>query len=158
MAIDVIGDIIRREGGFVHDPNDKGGRTQYGISERSNPEAWKDGKVTEAEAREIYERKYLKGPGFDKVKDLQLRSQLVDFGVNSGPMIAIMKLQEILGVSVDGVIGPQTLGALELIHSEDVNTALAISRLKMIARIVQKNPSQLKFLVGWVSRCCEFLV
>ena len=136
---------------------DAGGRTQYGIAEKSNPEAWADNKVTEEEAREIYSRKYILGPGFDKVVDFHLRAQLVDFGVNSGPQMAIMKLQEILAVDVDGVLGPQTLGALNKAHPEAVSVQLVASRIRMICRIVKKNPADLKNLSGWVDRALEFL-
>jgi lysozyme family protein len=160
MATDVIGDIIEREGGAVvtNDPADGGGRTQYGISEKSNPAAWADGKVTEAEARAIYQRKYIDGPGFGKIQDKQLQTQLVDFGVNSGPMVAIQKLQGILHVPVDGVLGPQTLTALVGVHPEDVCNLLVAARVRMIGQIVSKNPSQLRFLNGWLDRSLQFLV
>jgi len=160
MSDDIIGDILIREGGAVttNDPHDAGGRTQYGISERSNPGAWADGRVTEAEARAIYQKRYIDGPGFDKIPDKQLRTQLIDYGVNSGPMVAIMKLQGILQVTVDGVIGPETLGVLATIHPEDVNNLLVAARVKMIGQIVVKRPDQLKYLVGWLNRALEFLI
>ena len=52
---DIITDIMLREGWdmMTNDPLDKGGRTQFGISEKSNPLAWTDNHVTEAEARAI---------------------------------------------------------------------------------------------------------
>jgi lysozyme family protein len=153
----ILDDIIRREGDSSNDPNDHGGRTKFGISETSNPEAWADGHVTEAEAREIYTRKYVKGPGFDKIADPLLQAQLVDFGVNSGPQLAIMKLQECVGADVDGILGPQTLHLLEGIYSPGINNRLVSARIKMIGRIVTKNPSQLKWLNGWINRALEFL-
>ena len=153
-----IDDVLRREGDKdTNDPLDEGGRTKFGISEKANPEAWADGVVTEDEARAIYERKYIKGPGFDKIPDAHLRNQLIDFGVNSGPSVAIGKLQEVLGVTVDHVIGPETLGALSKIPSALVSTQLVAARIKMICRIVTKNPTQLKWLNGWVNRALEFL-
>lgn len=159
MSDDIIGDILVREGGSkaTNDPKDGGGRTQWGISETSNPEAWKDGKVTEQEAREIYERKYVRGPGFDKIKDKGLRAQLIDFGVTSGPFIAIQKLQHIVGVEEDGVLGPETLKAIDAMHPSDVSDSLVALRVIMIGKIVSKNPSQLKFLTGWLTRAVEFL-
>lgn len=57
MPNDIVSDIIKREGGFVNNPADAGGRTDKGISEKSNPAAWADGKVTEEEARAIYQRR-----------------------------------------------------------------------------------------------------
>lgn len=153
----IINDILKREGAATNDPLDKGGRTAFGISEKSNPEAWKDGKVTEDEARAIYEQKYVKGPKFDLITDPHLRAQLVDFGVTSGPQLVISKLQEILGVKVDGVIGAATLKAISAIHPEDLSNALVVTRVKMIGKIVVNNPSQLKFLNGWLNRALEFL-
>ncbi len=160
MATDteqIITDILRREGDATNDPLDAGGRTKFGISERANPDAWADGDVSEDEAREIYRRKYVVGPGFDRISDHYLRAHLVDYGVNSGPSVAIMKLQEILGVTVDGVLGPETLNRLVQEHPEAVNNQLVIKRVLMICRIVKKNPSQLKFLEGWVTRALDFL-
>ena len=155
---EIIADVIERESEKeTNDPDDKGGRTKYGISEKANPEAWADGQVTKDEAQAIYARKYITGPGFDKVVDFHLRAQLVDFGVNSGPAVAIMKLQEILRVDVDGVIGPQTLTKLATVHPEAVSNGLVAARIRMICRIVKRDPSQLKYLAGWIDRALEFL-
>lgn len=153
----IIDDLLRREGAPTNDPTDRGGRTQFGISETSNPEAWQDGKVTEAEARAIYERKYLVGPGFDKIVFTPLREQLVDFGVTSGPQLAISNLQTTLGVNPDGILGPNTLSHIPQ-DTRRVNNELVAARIRMIGRLVQKNPSQLKFLSGWLNRALEFLV
>jgi len=146
------------DGGLTNNPQDAGGKTQYGISEKDNPAAWADGVVTEDEARAIYEAKYLVGPGFDKVDSIPLRTQLVDFGVNSGPAVAIKKLQAILGVAADGVLGPSTLAALAGANPAKINNLLVASRVIMIGRIVAKNPSQLQFLQGWLSRATEFIL
>jgi len=156
----IIDDILIKEGGdtVTNNPNDGGGRTQFGISEKSNPLAWQDGVVTEAEAREIYLNKYVKGPGFDKITDPYLQTQLVDFGVNSGPFIAIQKLQRILRMNdIDGILGPETLAVLIGNPPKDINNYLVASRIQMIASIVSKNPSQIKFLVGWISRALSFM-
>lgn len=156
---DLIDDIIKREGDDkeTNDPNDKGGRTKYGISEKSNPEAWADGDVDHAEARAIYERKYLKGPGFDKIQDPRLRDLLVDFGVNSGPQLAITKLQEILKVTADGILGPNTLAAIGREEPRRLVNKLALARIKMIGRIVKRDPSQLEYINGWLNRAGEFI-
>ena len=153
----IIAGIVAREGGFVNDPQDKGGRTFEGISEKSNPDAWKNGQPSEAQVRQIYQQRYVSGPGFDNITDTQLRTQLVDYGVLSGPMIAIQKLQGILKIPLDGVLGPVTLSALATVHPEDVNNLLVAARVKMIGQIVVKNPTQLKFLNSWLDRALQFL-
>lgn len=153
----IINDILIREGAASNSSSDLGGRTQFGISERANPQAWADGKVTELEARAIYINKYVIGPGFDKITDQDLRAQLVDFGVNSGPQLAIMKLQECVGAVPDGILGPKTLLLLEGIYIPSINNRLVSARVKMIGRIVSKNPSQIKWINGWLNRALEFL-
>ena len=153
----VIDDVIVREGPETNDPVDKGGRTKYGISEASNPDLWKDGPPTEAQSRARYEQRYVTGPGFDKIGDKQLQAQLIDFGVNSGPMVAIMKLQDVLHVKSDGILGPQTLVLANSGQSRDTNNRLVAARVRMIGKIVQKNPSQLRFINGWLDRAVQFI-
>ncbi len=157
---DLIDEIIKREdptGKGSNDPNDRGGRTQYGISEKSNPEAWKDGKVDYNEARKIYETKYLVGPGFDKISNPRLRDILVDFGVTSGPSLAITRLQEVLKIDADGVLGPKTLAAIEAQEPRRLVNKIALERIKMAGRIVKRDPSQIKWLGGWLNRFAEFV-
>lgn len=157
--MDLIDEIIEREGGSkaTNNPKDKGGRTQYGIAEHANPKAWTDGRVTYQEARDIYDAKYFRGPGFDKVTDLKLQAQLVDFGVTSGPSIAISKIQAILKCEQDGVLGPKTLAAINASDPVILSNKLALERVKMIGRIVAKNPSQATFLNGWLTRALDFM-
>lgn len=159
---DIITGILQREGNgkVTNDPSDKGGRTQYGIAEGSNPQAWLDGKVTEQEARDIYEAKYVKWPGYDKIpaSHVHLKIQLIDYGVLSSPHLATEKLQIILGLDVDGKLGPETLKALIAADPRVINNKLVAERIKMIGRIVQKDPSQVKWLSGWQNRALDFFL
>lgn len=154
--MDLIDKIIEREGKstFTNDPLDKGGRTQYGISEKSNPEAWVDGRVDYAEARRIYARKYLSP--FTGLESYPFYEHLVDFGVTSGPVLVVSKLQEIVGAAVDGRLGPETLDKVSKFKGH-LDVEIVKSRIKMIGRIVTKDPSQLKYLNGWLNRTLEFL-
>ena len=158
---DIITDVIAKEGGakVTNDPLDGGKRTQYGVSETANAQAWADGRVTEKEAREIYLQKYVINQGFHKIppSHAKVQSQLIDFGVNSGPQLAVMKLQGLLDVEVDGVLGPQTLGALVAQEPREINNRLVVARVEMVCRLVQKQPVQTRFLLGWVNRALGFL-
>lgn len=158
----LIDQIFEREGGATetNDPADAGGRTAWGVSERSNPEAWADGKVTEDEARQIYLKKYVFFPKFDRIPEshAKLQEQLIDFGVNSGPQLAIMKLQRLLGLKEDGVLGPITLAAITAADPRELNNQLVAARVTMLTKVVQKSPGQLKWLGGWVQRSLDFLV
>lgn len=153
----VIDEILTAEGGFSDDPTDPGGRTDKGISEAAHPKAWEDGKVTTEEARAIYEDQYVKRPGFDQIPDTRLLHHLVDFGVTSGPTTAIRHLQTLLGVEVDGILGPETLQALSTVSLRDLSNHLMCSRLEMIGRILNRDKSQVRFALGWIRRAISFL-
>lgn len=154
---DPISTVIKNEGGVSNVPGDSGGLTVEGISEKWNPDLFKNGLPTDAQVRAEYLKKYVQGPGFDKIPDQMVQSQLIDWGVNSGPGVAIQALQRIVGVTADGVLGPATLAAYSRMHPDDVNTSLVAERVKMIGRILTANPSQSKFASGWLSRAVEFL-
>lgn len=156
---DLISAILKAEGGSTatNDPSDGGGRTQYGISETSNPDAWADGVVTEAEARRIYYERYIKGPGFDKLDDPKLQHLMVDFAVTSGPSIAIQCLQRVVGADVDGRLGPRTLAkVVDFGDYRTITNRVVIERLRLVGRLVSKNRSQARFAAGWINRITEF--
>lgn len=154
---DLITSIILEEGPPSANPLDAGGRTAFGISERANPQAWQHGAPTEEAARAIYMQKYVLGPHFDLLP-LPLQTQMVDYGVNSGPYIATSKLQAILRVPIDGKVGPATLAALAQTDGRIVNNALVAARVRMIGNLVHTKPSQVTFLNGWLDRALQFLV
>lgn len=167
--MDQIDEIIEREGGAkeTNDPLDSGGRTKYGISEAAHPEAWADGDVSYLEAREIYRRVYVLAEKFDKIEDPALMHQVVDFGVPSGPDRAARMLQQLVGVEVDGEIGPKTLEAIksypagklfgvEVPGSVLLNLAFRDAREIYYATVAKRRPKDLKFLLGWLKRAQEF--
>src|SRR5690606_8907906 len=108
--------VLKHEGGFVNHPADPGGATNKGITIKVYQQFKKGAtvadlkKITDAEVSAIYRKNY-----WDAVKADQLPSGLdyavFDFAVNSGPSRAAKCLQETLGVTVDGKIGPRTLAA-----------------------------------------------
>jgi len=160
----IIDAILRREGGYVDHPDDRGGCTKYGVTVETLG-LWR-GKaatcadvalLTEDEAREIYRVRYIQQPGFAAVRDDQLRALLIDWGVNSGPRTAIRELQRILGVTVDGTLGPQTRAALEVRESSEIFRLLLQARLYFVANLVQRFPAQRVFAAGWMRRIGEFL-
>lgn len=124
----IITDIIKREGGYVDHPKDLGGPTNFGITQRTaRVYGWKGDvrDMQESLARDIYKHMYWVAPGFDSVAVFSKRvaSELMDTGVNMGSAVAITFLQRALNVlnrserdypdlEADGLMGPQTLGAL----------------------------------------------
>lgn len=104
-----MAEVFKHEGGYVNDPHDPGGETNMGISKRSYPKEDIRG-MTRARAAQIYRKDF-----WDKLKcdDLPAGLDLVAFdaGVNSGPARGARWLQQAVGVTADGKIGPATLMA-----------------------------------------------
>jgi lysozyme family protein len=160
---DFIDDIIVREGGDreTNDPADPGGRTKYGISERGNPDLWKDGPPTYAKARARYIERYVMP--FNGIKDHSLLVQLVDWGVTSGPKAVVQILQQLVGAKVDGVLGPKTVEKVEnypggMLWGYQVpgplrlNLAINQARAIHYASITKARPTSLRFILGWLNR------
>jgi lysozyme family protein len=141
---DVILDaILRREGGYVSDPRDRGRCTNMGITIdtlrewRAHPVTCADVQLlSEEEAREIYRARYL--APFDGL-DAAIKPQVVDIAVNSG------------------VLRAKALLALAQQSAKPLGVALVIERLKHYARLVKADSSQSQFLPGWITRAVEFL-
>jgi len=107
--------ILHHEGGYVNHPKDPGGETNLGVTKRVWEEhgGTKDMKdLTVEDVAPIYKKSY-----WDRVKGDDLPSGLdlcvFDFGVNAGTGRAAKYLQSMIGTTVDGGIGPNTLKALE---------------------------------------------
>ena len=118
---DCIVMLLHHEGGYVNHPKDPGGETNLGVTKRVYEE-WGGTKemkdLTIEDVEPIYKKNY-----WDKIKGDDLPDGLdlcvFDFGVNAGPGRAAKFLQKLLGVTQDGGIGPQTLGALQSAIGED---------------------------------------
>lgn len=164
MTLDVdsiIDDILEREGAGTPPyltANDKGSRTSWGISAKAHPDAWRPGPPTKAQARAIYQREYVKP--FDALFDVTsggVLAALIDDAVLSGVTTAIKRLQAVLRVTIDGVIGPQTMAAVERIPPNRLQQRLVVNRAIRIARLVQSDVSTLSFLTGWITRVLSLL-
>lgn len=104
--------VLKHEGGLSENPADPGGITQYGISLRAYPHLGEDGirSLTKTHARELYHRDYWEPIRGD---DLPWPAAMVtlDAAVHSGVHKASEWLQMVVETTVDGKIGPKTIGA-----------------------------------------------
>ena len=156
----VIDAIIRREGGYSDHPDDRGGKTMYGITEDVARRYGYDGPMRELPlwiAREIYEEEYVRRPRLDRIADDRLFALLVDSAVQHGPRRAIQWLQQVLGVTADGIIGPKTLAALERHDPNIVYREVLAHRIAYYMRIVARDPVQVGFARGWARRIAEIV-
>jgi len=154
-------EVIGLEGGYVHDPADYGGETNWGISKRSYPEI--DIKnLTERGAKAIYLRDYWNRMRLSEVDDYDIAMEVFEQGVNLGRNRAVTNLQKSINlvsdddVEVDGVIGPETLAAVNKIGGTDKKSALLKClngfQWEQYRDLMEDDSSQRKFFVGWLKR------
>lgn len=120
----LIEPLLKREGGYVNDPNDRGGETNFGVTvavARENGYAGSMRAMTRDQAKAIYRAKYWAKPGLYHIAPLSLpvAEELFDTGVNMGTGTAAIFFQRALNalnrqgkdypdIAVDGGIGPAT--------------------------------------------------
>jgi Putative secretion activating protein len=160
----IIESVLAREGGYVNDPADEGGPTNYGITAktladwRGRPVTTKDViALTQVEARAIYMDRYVVKPGLHRVDGVDLRASLVDAAVQHGPTQAVRSLQRALGVKEDGEIGEETLAAIKDLGEHGVMAKFAAERVRLYGRIISSKPDQAKFASGWLNRVADFI-
>jgi lysozyme family protein len=161
---EIIDGILRREGGFVDHPADKGGPTKYGITQAAlaewlgRPATVDDVKqLSEHEAREIYREQYIVRPGFLGIDNDAVRALAIDCAVNHGVKRAVQLLQEAARVFTDGIFGPNTKDAVNRMTAAVLYRRLCAARVRLYGQIITKNPSQAVFAAGWCNRVAEFI-
>lgn len=143
--------LLRHEGGYVDHPSDPGGETNYGITLRAARRNGYTGHMRDlplSKATEIYRISYWSMISADKLPDA-LRFHVFDAAVNSGHVQAIKWLQQAAGVKEDGIIGPRTLQAAELV------TPAKYSAIRL--RFMTGLPTWGSFGKGWARRIAENL-
>lgn len=175
-------DIVAREGGYVNDPDDPGGATNFGVTigtmRRLGLDLDGDGAVTtrdvrqltRAQATDIFIEHYWRKPRIHQLPE-PVQASVFDMYVNAGAN-AVRILQRLLRdmgieIAVDGVIGPQTIGAAvkaaEMApgHLAD---AYGIARRNYYYNLADVRPRSRKFARrrdggkgGWIVRAEEFI-
>jgi len=146
-----------QERGYVNHPDDNGGATNHGISQKAYPHINIKGLSAE-KAKNLYKRDY-----WDKIRGdvlpTDLSKAIFDTAVNAGVDTASKHLQLEIGAKADGVIGPRTLKKLrqylESNSSYDLTMSLLDKREWYYRRLAKNNPNQQKFLGNWLNRTSE---
>lgn len=156
------------EGGFILHKvaGDTGGLTFAGIAENHWPNwsGWPIVKESGAEdprltplVMEFYKTNFWNRIKGDELQEQETAENIFDFAVNAGVKTSAMIAQRIAGVLVDGVIGNKSIAALNQISGDDFAMAMFAFKIKRYARIVTRNRSQKKFLLGWINRSLKTL-
>lgn len=178
----IASEIVDREGGYVNDPNDPGGATNYGVTihtmRRLGLDLDGDGDVDEADVRalpreravEIFIEHYYYAPRLDRLPEA-LQPTVFDMQVNAGTN-AVRILQRLLRdmgleIDVDGVIGPQTVAAATAAYDSagrQMVDAYGIARRNFYYAIGDRRPASRRYATrrdggkgGWIRRAEEFI-
>jgi lysozyme family protein len=167
----MIDDVIRREGGFVDHPADRGGPTKFGITRATLSHALGRAAtaadvaaLTPEQARQIYRHDYYHGPRIDQLP-ARIQPLIFDAAANHGPGRAIAFVQQVCNLAgfgqliVDGVCGPKTIRAAHdaaWAMKDWLLAALVEERRCFYQAIVERDPGQAVFLDGWLARLSEF--
>lgn len=148
--------VLKSEGGNDDDPNDHGGRTSRGITQREY-NAWckEQGKpagdvwhATQADVEAIYRDEY-----WDPYGDsfpVGIDYLYFDMAVNAGPYRAATLLQRALHVREDGRIGAVTRQAIS-----QADPLALVNKFSDVKRIWYRALNQPRFTKGWLNRTTE---
>ena len=152
--------VLKHEGGYVNDPRDSGGRTNLGVTQKAWEAYWSR-KSSEEEMRKLTPaivKPFYKAMYWDKIKGDDLPSGVdyaaFDLAVNSGVGRASKYLQQIAGVTADGVIGPKSLEAIKARDPKEMADALCDMRMDFLRRL----PTFETYGKGWSRRVAEVSV
>ncbi|WP_374299223.1 holin-associated N-acetylmuramidase [Paracoccus sp. (in: a-proteobacteria)] len=179
---EVAAQIVAREGGYVNDPDDPGGATNFGVTvgtmESLGLDLNKDGRVdatdvrmlTHAQAQQIFVEHYFKRPRLSELPDT-VQASVFDMYVNAGAN-AVKILQRLVArmgfaATADGAIGPQTIAAAHdaaAAAPDHFADAYGIARRNYYYSLADQRPASRKYARtkaggkgGWITRAEEFI-
>jgi lysozyme family protein len=179
---EIAKEIVAREGGFVNDPDDPGGATNFGVTihtlRRLGIDVNRDTRIDVADVRaltrdqavEIYLEHYWKRPGIAALPEA-LQPSVFDMYVNAGGN-AVKILQRLLTemgflCDPDGAVGPQTIRAAQMAYEaapSHLANAYGIARRNYYYALADRRPASRKFARradggkgGWILRAEEFI-
>lgn len=145
-AVDIV---LELENGYNLDPDDPGGATKFGISQRSYPNL-KISEVTREQAVDIYKKDFWDRYSIEMLPDY-LRLVFFDACVNQGGSQSVQMLQHVLTVEPDGILGPKTLDRISNFSPSVVLGNFTLSRFQHYI----DNKNFHTFGIGWLKRLLQ---
>lgn len=179
---EIAAEIVAREGGYVNDPDDPGGATNYGVTigtmRRLGLDLNGDGRVdtadvkalSRAQAANIFKEHYFRRPGIERLPSI-LHASVFDMYVNAGAN-AVKILQRLVSAmgfpaADDGQIGPRTIAAVSAAADAAPNhiaDAYGIERRNYYYALADARPASRKYAAtraggkgGWITRAEAFI-
>lgn len=162
MINEVLPLVLKLEGGYVNNPNDPGGETNKGVTQKvynKFRKVWKNSPqsvryITDDEVKRIYESIWRDSKA-DVFCTTHPKTAIThfDFTVNAGKLQAAKVLQRSIGgLLVDGIIGTKTLAGLGLSLDESLFNDYQDARIKFYRELTVTKPILKEFLKGWLWR------
>lgn len=158
--------VFTHEGGYSSDRADPGNwtggkvgkgqlkGTKFGISAKAYPNL-DIRNLTKEQARALYKRDY-----WDKVKGDDLPAGLdyvaYDAAINSGPAQSAKWIQRAAGVSADGIIGAQTLAAIDTAARKNEEALISSATSQRLA-FLRRLSTWSRYGKGWQRRVDDVL-
>ena len=174
--------IVAREGGYVNDPDDPGGATNFGVTigtmQSLGMDLNRDGRIdaadvralTRAQAEQIFVEHYFRKPRLAELPE-PLQASVFDMYVNAGGN-AVKILQRLVSrmgfrTADDGVVGPMTIAAVADAAEaapDHLVDAYGIARRNYYYALADQRPASRKYARskaggkgGWITRAEEFI-
>jgi lysozyme family protein len=163
--------ILKHEGGWADDPNDKGGATNWGVSLRYAKtlglmlDIDGDGDVDKDDMRalsrekaiEIYKMRWWDACGYAAINDQLVATKIFDMAVNMGPGAAHCIVQKGCNdcgatLKVDGQLGPVSKASINALNPTAVLEGIRQHQVEFYMSIVRRDPTQQRFLNTWLRR------
>jgi len=161
-AIDVV---LAHEGGWSHDPRDPGGATNFGITlslfrEWAGADKTEDDlrRLTRTDAEAIYRAEWWDRYAYDRIRDQDCATKLLDVAVNVGPSRAHRLAQGAArrcgehDIIIDGIFGPATVAAINAIPPRLFLAAYCAAQREFYEGLISSRPVMSAFRLGWMRR------
>ena len=141
--------VLNHEGGYVNNPADPGGETNYGICKRNYP-TLDIRNLSRSAAILIYHQDYWREV-YEKLP-YTIAAKIFDMAVNLGHQQAHKLLQRAVGAVDDGVIGPKTLAQVAAMDETAVLNNLCEEQEEFYKLLIKNRPKSAVFMAGWLKR------
>lgn len=160
----VLVPIIKKwEGGFSDNPNDSGGATNKGVTLATFRQFYGQNKtvndlkaITDAQWLNIFLSGYWNKVRATEINNQSIANIIVDWAWASGPDTAARKVQKIVCVDVDGIVGPKTLASINAYNPQQLFDKIKAERISFVENLVKQRPKDSVFLTGWKNRINSF--
>jgi len=152
--------LLKHEGGYVHDPNDPGGETNFGISKAQYPHVNIKG-LTPQKAKEIYYNDFWLKNGLNGIVSQKSANFALDTLVQHGQGGRLIQqgINKAGGhVTVDNKVGSKTIAGINSVNSDRFVYEGVGVRKGYYNSLIARTPSLAKFKKGWYRRLNFFLV